>query len=180
MTALFIAALSAPMPYARTIAFWLFSAAALTDFLDGYLARRLGLITDFGKLMDSLADKVLVTCAFVCLVGIGFFPAWAVGVVVAREFLITGLRGIAASRGIVLPAERIGKHKAFWQMASIVILLALGAAAEWPYFWGDGVGPEADAIREAITPWLVALTVGFTGYSGIAYLVRHSDLIQDK
>lgn len=180
MTAVFVPALTSGLPFSRTAAAALFLLASLTDFADGRIARRRNLITDFGKLMDSLADKILVVSAFICLVGMRHLPAWAVVVVVAREFLITGLRALAASKGRILPAERLGKHKTFWQMATITFLLLTLAAEEWRGLAGGELSETAAALREAVTPALLAVVVGFTVYSGLGYLWKHRDLISDR
>lgn len=171
ITAILVAVLALPMPRAATAALLLFLAAALTDYLDGAIARRHNLITDFGRLMDPLADKILTVSAFVCL--IPAIPAWAVITIIAREFLITGLRLLAGTKGVVLPAERLGKHKTAWQMITIVFYLLLGALREWsPNAAYDALG------REWIGPVLLAITVALTVYSGGAYFWRHRDLIQ--
>jgi CDP-diacylglycerol--glycerol-3-phosphate 3-phosphatidyltransferase len=149
----------------------LFLAATLTDYLDGVIARRWNLITDFGKLMDPLADKVLTASAFICLIPFGALPAWAVIIIISREFLITGLRLLASSKNIILPAEKLGKHKTAWQMATIIYFLLLLALREWTKpvsiletAWGGG-------------QWLVGITVVLTVYSGLAYLYKNRALI---
>jgi len=112
-------------PY--TFALVVFIAAVITDYYDGKIARERGIVTSFGKLMDPVADKVLVAAAFVMFVKIDYVyvPAWAVIIILTREFLITGLRALAAVEGIVIPAERLGKHKAGWQMGCIITTLGL-------------------------------------------------------
>ncbi len=175
LTVLFVAVLAAGVTQGFSIAWILFVVAALTDYLDGVLARKLGQITDFGKLMDPLADKVLTASAFICL--IPSIPAWAVIVIIAREFLITGLRALASSKGIILPAERIGKHKTAWQMITILFYLTLLALREWP-----GILPENAAAFawRVIGPTLVAITVLLTLYSGMAYFWKNRALIEAR
>lgn len=145
----------------------------LTDYLDGEIARRRELITDFGKLMDPLADKILTASAFVSLSESGAIPAWAVIVIISREFLITGLRSLAASKGIILPADNLGKHKTAWQMATIVYFLSLLAIAEW------GSWKVLEGAWSLGALLLVPITVGLTVYSGIAYLVKNKGLLTD-
>src|ERR1700761_1416234 len=111
LTALFVGALSSSWRWRNTAGLALFSLASITDYLDGEIARRYKLETNFGRLMDPLADKVLLAAAFICLVDIHAFPAWVAVVIVAREFLITGLRLLAATQGIVMSADSAGKHK---------------------------------------------------------------------
>ncbi|RMF87130.1 MAG: CDP-diacylglycerol--glycerol-3-phosphate 3-phosphatidyltransferase [Nitrospirae bacterium] len=102
---------------------WTFALAAITDFFDGYLARRYGLVTRLGKLLDPIADKVLITAALVMLVEIERASAWVVIVILGREFAVTGLRALAASEGVVLAAESLGKWKVGAQITAILMLL---------------------------------------------------------
>lgn len=110
----------------RMIAFALFVAASLTDFFDGYLARKYNLVTDFGKLMDPLADKILVISALVLFVELRYIPAWMSIIVIAREFLISGIRMLAAAKGEVIPAGKLGKYKTTSQMIVILIMIVVG------------------------------------------------------
>src|SRR5258708_12273819 len=103
----------------------LFVAASITDYFDGAIARRRNLVTDFGKLMDPVADKVLMAAAFICLIPEHAIPAWAAIVIISREFLITGLRLLALSKGIILPADKMGKHKTVWQILTFIHFLPL-------------------------------------------------------
>src|ERR1041385_2058043 len=130
LTILFVLSLSSNWAYGRTIALLLFALAGISDYFDGEIARRYGIVTKFGKLMDPLVDKVMMAAAFICLVPLGAVPAWVATIVVARDFLITGLRLLATAEGIVLPAERLGKHKTSWQIATVVFFLFLLAARE--------------------------------------------------
>lgn len=110
----------------RYLAFGFFVVAALTDWLDGYLARKHNLITDFGKLMDPLADKILVISAMVIFVYLRWLPSWMSIVVIAREFLISGIRTLAAAQGEVIPAGNLGKYKTTTQMIVIIVMLFFG------------------------------------------------------
>ena len=105
------------------LAFLFFVAASVTDMLDGYIARRDHLITDFGKFMDPLADKILVCSAFICLTALGRIGAWIVIVIIAREFAISGMRLIAADHGVVIAASIFGKAKTVSQMAAVLLLI---------------------------------------------------------
>jgi CDP-diacylglycerol--glycerol-3-phosphate 3-phosphatidyltransferase len=113
----------------RMISLALFAAASITDFLDGYLARKNNQITDFGKLMDPLADKILVISALVVFVEVDYLPAWISIVVLAREFLISGIRSLAAANGEVIPAGNLGKYKTTTQMIGIILIIILGATS---------------------------------------------------
>jgi CDP-diacylglycerol--glycerol-3-phosphate 3-phosphatidyltransferase len=175
LTVLFVLALSSSWQYARTAALVIFLIAGLTDFVDGEIARRYGVITNFGKLMDPLVDKIMVAAAFISLVPLKAVPAWAATAVVARDFLITGLRLMASAKGRILPAESLGKQKTSWQIVTIIFFLALLSIAELHYvdeqsIWWLRAWEEAG-------PVLVWITVALTVYSGLGYAWRNRDLI---
>lgn len=112
----------------KWIALALFIVASLTDLLDGHIARKYNLITNFGKFMDPLADKLLVCSALICLVELGRIPSWMVIVIIAREFIISGFRLIASDNGVVIAASYWGKFKTTFQMVMICLMIAnLGA-----------------------------------------------------
>lgn len=175
MTVLFVAALSSSWQYARTAALLIFLIAGVTDFIDGEVARRYGIITNFGKLMDPLVDKIMMAAAFISLVPLKAVPAWAATTVVARDFLITGLRLMASAKGRVLPAERLGKHKTSWQIITVIFFLFLLSMLElhyadtrsewWVRAWYDA------------GPILIWITVGLTLYSGLGFAWRNRALI---
>ena len=167
--------------FAYTAALLLFLGASVTDYLDGHFARKLGVVTNFGKLMDPLADKVMIAAAFICLVPLKAIPAWVVIMIIAREFLITGLRLLAAGRGVILQSERLGKHKALWQIVTCGYFLLLLSVMEWE---------RAGWVSLRVKQWwweawryggwtLAALTLVLTIYSGIGYLWKHRDLIEE-
>lgn len=155
----------------------LFVVASITDYFDGEIARRRKLVSDFGRLMDPLADKVLMAAAFICLIPERALPAWAAIVIISREFLITGLRLLAASKGVVLPAEKLGKHKTAWQMATVIYFLLLLSLLEF----------ERAGVTGELTWWplafrfgggaLIALALVLTLYSGFGYLWKNRALI---
>jgi CDP-diacylglycerol---glycerol-3-phosphate 3-phosphatidyltransferase len=173
LTALLVASLSVRYPANFLVALLVFLAASLTDYLDGVIARKWNLITDFGKLMDPLADKVLTASAFICLIPYKALPAWAVIVIISREFLITGLRLLASSKGVILPAEKLGKHKTAWQMITIVFFLALLALRDL----GLGNSPTVDMLWSRGGAVLVTVTVALTLFSGSAYLWKNRALL---
>lgn len=111
-------------PSFRWVSLAIFCAASVTDTLDGMIARKYNLITDFGKFMDPLADKLLVTSALICLTSLGELPAWVTIIIVAREFAISGFRLVAADNGIVIAASMWGKFKTVSQMAMVILMLA--------------------------------------------------------
>ena len=131
-----VAFLYAPFTGASTIAFVLFVVGALTDWADGYYARKQGLVSNFGKLMDALTDKVFMVGLFITLLAAHKLPAWTLPLlllILSREFLITGLRLVAASSGVVIGAEKSGKHKTVSQIvAAILLLLAIAVRNDFP------------------------------------------------
>jgi len=179
LTVVFLWALFWPwaIPFRNTLALIIFGAAGITDFLDGRLARSRGLITNFGILMDPLADKVMTCSAFIAFVeSTHLHPdapvkvaAWMVIIIVARELAITGLRLLAASKNIVLAAEGFGKHKTVSQIVVINALLIVDACGEWPawlqHLFQPWVGPFAEIML-----WV---TVALTAASGLIYLWRN-------
>lgn len=122
LTVAFLVVIFSGMPLYETIALALFVAAGISDFLDGQIARRRNLITNFGILMDPLADKIMVCSAFIAFVELGWFPAWMTVIIVARELAITGLRLLAASKNVVLAAEGYGKHKTISQIVAVIAI----------------------------------------------------------
>ena len=116
----------------KYIALAIFCVASFTDYLDGHLARKNNLVTNFGKFMDPLADKLLVSAAMICLVEMGRLPAWIVIIIISREFIISGFRLIASDNGVVIAASYWGKFKTVFQMAMIIVLICnLGGAFVW-------------------------------------------------
>jgi CDP-diacylglycerol--glycerol-3-phosphate 3-phosphatidyltransferase len=154
----------------------LFVFASFTDWLDGYLARRFNMKSDFGALLDPIADKVLVLGTFLAFVQLGIVPAWMVLVIALREFVITGVRMVAASRRVVLPAAKEGKHKTVSQMGTLVVLFAALVAYRYG-LWSPGIG------------WAVWLDVGIglclwatvllTLYSGFMFFWQHRSVLRD-
>jgi CDP-diacylglycerol---glycerol-3-phosphate 3-phosphatidyltransferase len=182
LTVVFLWAMFSKFAYNDTFALFFFCAAGVTDFLDGRIARARGLITNFGILMDPLADKIMTCSAFIAFVeSTHLHPdapvkvaAWMVIIIVARELAITGLRLLAASKGVVLAAERFGKHKTVSQIVAIIALLVTDARNEW---W--------PSLRAALwwapqfTEVALWLTVALTAASGLIYLWRNRALYLD-
>lgn len=174
------------------IALVLFCLASVTDFLDGYIARKYNQVTDFGKFVDPLADKLLVTAALLIFIEKGIFPAWMVFIVLAREFIITSLRNVAAAKGKVLAASWTGKVKTCVQIAGIIIdffvlILISGsledmnnAIASSLGVIGGADGPTAVSTAGFGIPNIVAWVVTLvTIYAGVDYMVKNWDLVKD-
>lgn len=172
LTFIFMYFLFARWTGARYLALITFAVACWTDYCDGYIARREKQITDFGRLMDPIADKILLLAAFLAFVELKLVPAWTVVIIVAREVTVTGLRIFAMGRGTVLQAEEAGKHKTVSQMAAIftiLLFLILKDTAKFFAFW-----------NAAIERWfldtifvLMLITVVLTLTSGISFLLRN-------
>jgi CDP-diacylglycerol--glycerol-3-phosphate 3-phosphatidyltransferase len=143
---------------AGVIAALCFSVASLTDILDGFLARKHNTVTPIGKVMDPLADKLLITVCLIMLIPLHQVPAWVVTVLVARDLAITGLRSMAALQGSAMPAEAMGKHKTAFQTVAIIFLLL-----HYQYF-------TIDFHRIGMGLLMVALVLSV--WSGVAYCVR--------
>jgi CDP-diacylglycerol---glycerol-3-phosphate 3-phosphatidyltransferase len=180
LTVLFVFALNSEWEFGRTAALVLFIVAGITDFFDGEIARRSHSVTNFGKLMDPLVDKIMIAAAFISLVpqqlaGFRAIPAWAATIVVSRDFLITGLRLLASTKGQVLPAEKLGKHKTSWQIVTVVFFLTLLALLELQFATVETVWWERSwRVGGAALVWI---TVGLTLYSGLGYAWRHRAVV---
>ncbi|MDY0191682.1 MAG: CDP-diacylglycerol--glycerol-3-phosphate 3-phosphatidyltransferase [Desulfuromonas sp.] len=121
----------------RQMGFWaavVFSLASITDWVDGYLARKWEIVTVMGKFLDPLADKLIVMAAMIMLIPLQRIPAWAVFFIIARETLVTGLRSVASTEGIVIDASNLGKYKTIFQMVAIIALLL-----HYDYYWFFGL-----------------------------------------
>ncbi len=169
----FVLSMSIAWSFASTGALVIFSLASLTDWLDGSIARRYNLITDLGKLLDPLADKILISAAFISLIERGLAPMWMVVVIIAREFLITGLRIVAANKHLILAAEKAGKHKTITQIVAILVSLSYLTLTEF----GLGQTFVAQILHSAITPlFWVALFI--TVVSGGLYFYKNRFLFE--
>lgn len=147
--------------YDKWIALAIFIVASLTDLLDGKIARKYNLVTNFGKFMDPLADKLLVCSALICLVSLEKIAAWMVIVIIAREFIISGFRLVASDNGVVIAASYWGKFKTTFQMVMICLMIADIA--------------QISLLTDIVTWIAVALTV----ISLIDYLVKNKDVMKD-
>ena len=178
--------------WANIFALLIFIGASITDYYDGVIARKQNMITTLGIFLDPLADKLLVTSAFILFVGIYTLniPAWMVICIISREFIITGLRSIAASKNIIIPANMAGKVKTTSQMIAIITILVIlvvnSGITKFYYItpyellettgWQHFVG----LILIHAPYWLMLAATIFTLYSGISYLILHKSIFSDQ
>lgn len=160
----------------KILALIIFSLAAVSDYYDGFLAKTRGLISDFGKIMDPIADKILVLSAFLAFVQMQLVEAWMVVVIIFREFLITSLRLYALNHGKVLAANRSGKHKTISQMVTIFLILIFIVLKEVLAQFNLWKNPFEIFYLRAIYV-LMLVTVSLTIISGLAYLWENRKLI---
>lgn len=160
----FLGVLYAGFPGSRYVALAIFIIASLTDMLDGYIARHYNQITNFGKFMDPLADKVLVMAAMCYFVEVGRMPGWALAIVLLREFAVSGMRLVAVEQGRVIAAAWSGKIKTAATMVCLCLMLALGKPVSAP-----------DYVAVLSTVVIVATTV----YSGIEYFYKNRDVFKN-
>lgn len=154
------------LPITHFIAALIFIIASTTDWLDGYIARKYQLITNMGKFLDPLADKLLVSAAFILIVELGLAPAWVVILIISREFAVTGLRLVAAGEGIVLAASKMGKLKTVSQILAIILLLL----HNFPFSY---IGLPIDII-------LLYIALILTVWSGVEYFVKNWHVMRDS
>lgn len=162
--------------WAKVVALVIFMLAAVSDFVDGFIASRRNMITDFGRLMDPIADKILVLAAFAAFVQLQIIAAWMFTIIVAREILITSLRLFALNKGKVLSASRAGKHKTVSQMLVIFTILGFIVLKEAMLTYSTWNPVWEKFFRQTIYI-LMLVTVGLTLYSGIAYLWENRNII---
>lgn len=164
--------------YSRYFALFVFATASLTDVYDGHLARRTGVVTSFGKFMDPLADKLLTSTAFIAFVAVGYVKSWIVLPIIVREFFITGLRAMAAYRGVVIQSSILAKWKTASQMVAIVIILLFtNLQMTWPVL-GHHHSPVPTEVAFKVFNWLILATMVMTLLSGIDYIVKNATLIK--
>lgn len=171
MVPFFVAAMVLPFSNHYLWALILFIAASFTDTLDGKIARKQGLVTDFGKFMDPLADKILVTSALICFVDLWITPAAVIIVIIAREFVVTSLRLIAAPKGIVIAADIFGKMKTVLQMIWVAATIFQMYLEE--ELW---IGIPALSVLNTVLMWL---TLALTIVSGVNYLWKNRSVLSD-
>ena len=175
------------IPWANTVSFALiiFGIASATDYFDGQIARARGIVTNFGKLFDPLADKILIAAAFILLSsdkGIpeaSRMPAWITIVILSREFFVTGIRLVAAGQGAVLAAEKLGKHKMLWQILTVIYFMMRQASAE-PIFGFMRPAFSANLeVERIVASGVVYFTTLLTLVSGFSYFWKNRQMFDD-
>lgn len=150
--------------YGNYIAVAIFIVASITDFLDGKIARKYNLVTNFGKFMDPLADKLLVCSALICLIQLELIPAWVVIIIIAREFIISGFRLVASDNGVVIAASYWGKFKTAFQMLTVIVLIL-------------NIPNKVFTILRAV---LIYVSLALTVISLIDYIAKNKDVLKDQ
>lgn len=171
MVPIFVGLMSFDYGVCYAVAYVVFVLAALTDYYDGKIARERDLITNFGKLLDPVADKVLITGAYVMLMYVPELqiPAWTVVAIIAREFLITGARLLAAHDGVVIAANRWGKTKTVLQMVYVFTFLFLVVVARVLSAWAPKAGDTLAGLVRAASLWAIVFVALYTVYSGVQF-----------
>jgi len=176
--------------WGQYLALLVFIAAALTDYWDGKIARKYNLETNFGRIMDPLADKLLMATAFVCFVQLGWARAWMVILIIGREFAITGLRVLAAAQGRVIAASKSGKNKTISQIVAVLVILVTNAVVStlqtWLPPWEVTLenlgwsGRFLIVLADHLPYWSMVVAAILSLYSGVEYLLANKELFQDK
>ena len=181
MTGLFVLVMSVPDSYIKenqlpncriTVALIFFLMASISDFLDGYLARKFNLVTDFGKLMDPLVDKILTSAVFIVLTKEDMVPAWITITIIAREFLVTGLRLLASNQGALLSADSLGKWKTTFQIITATYFLITVGEDE------KIINPLTSLQMPIIGNVLLFICTTITVVSGLSYVKKNLNLIR--
>jgi len=181
LTVVFVVLFYIPLANAISLALTIFIVASITDYFDGEIARRRNLVTNFGKLMDPLADKILMTAALV-VVAIPAekilhpVPAWIVIAVLAREFFVTGIRQLAAQAGVVLAAEKLGKHKMVWQIITVIYFLLLAATKEPLLAWASPMFRWMPLSPDIFGNLCLLMMGSLTIISGFSYFWKNRSL----
>jgi CDP-diacylglycerol--glycerol-3-phosphate 3-phosphatidyltransferase len=179
--------------YNSVLALVVFCAASITDMLDGQIARRNKTVTPLGIFLDPIADKLLISAAFIYFVDVPMLgiAAWMVIIIIAREFIITGLRSIAAVRNVMIPADKSGKFKTLSQIIVIIVTMVILIAYE-AFFEFVGLTPDAlrlydfgsyatlSLIMEKMPFWATIVAVMFTIYSGVNYILKYRKLFSEN
>jgi CDP-diacylglycerol--glycerol-3-phosphate 3-phosphatidyltransferase len=188
ITPFFIVCLEIGGFFFNVLSLFFFVAASMTDFFDGRIARKNKIVTTFGVFLDPLADKLLISAAFICFISIEYVgvPSWLVIIIIAREFLITGLRSIAANKNTVIPADKFGKFKTTSQVIAVVLIISILIVNSYFAEFSNTFGFSKEKIilflnfLNEIPFWAIALVSLITVYSGINYMLKNKQLLEEK
>ena len=169
---LFMIAYIWDFPYNELVSCVIFAIASLTDGVDGYVARNYNMVTDFGKFIDPLADKLLIATALICFVGSGEIGAYMAIIIIAREFMVTGLRTVAMSKGVVIAASMTGKIKTCIQIGAVICV----------FLFGNDFIYRVNVFGTELSIGYIAMLVAtlYTIYSGVEYMVKNKKLLEDQ
>ena len=175
MIPIFMVAYLIDFPYHNLVACAIFALAAFTDGVDGYVARNYKMVTDFGKFIDPLADKLLIATALICFVESGEIAGYMAVLIIAREFIVTGLRTVAMSKGVVIAASMTGKIKTCIQIIAVICVFLFGRNPDYGNF-------EIQMLGSSYTPGFIAMFIAtiYTIYSGVEYLSKNKELLADQ
>ncbi len=179
LTVVFLLLIRDPSFWAAVLAMAVFVLASLTDYLDGYVARKYHLITDFGKLMDPIADKFLTLSAFIVFVGMHLIVDWMVAIIIGREVVVTGFRLFALKKNMVLMAEKAGKHKTVSQMVVIFLILGFIVLQRSRCCW-SGVSMELEMLLKTGIDLFMIVTVFLALTSGLSFMWVNRKMIQSQ
>ncbi|MFO1483116.1 MAG: CDP-diacylglycerol--glycerol-3-phosphate 3-phosphatidyltransferase [Verrucomicrobiaceae bacterium] len=185
LTGVFVVCFYLPWRNSASLALVVFGIASLTDYFDGQIARARGIVTNFGKLFDPLADKILIAAAFVMLTADKSIPeplrlpAWVTIVILSREFFVTGIRLVAAGQGAVLAAEKLGKHKMLWQILTVIYFMMRQASLEPWFGFARGAFTANVETESLVASLLVYFTTLLTLVSGFSYFWKNRHLFAD-
>ena len=165
--------------YSRIFGFILYLIAALTDIFDGHYARKYGIITGFGKFMDPLADKILVSAALIALVSLGHARAWMVMLIIAREFYVTGLRSLAAYKGTVIPPSVLARLKTIVQMSVISFMMLVITFESVFQIYASPLSSLLNFDQQLVYDLILGVTTLLTVYTGFDYTVKYYSMIKN-
>lgn len=185
LTAVFVVCFYIPWANTVSLALLIFGVASITDYYDGKIARARGIVTNFGKLFDPLADKILIAAAFILLASdknipeASRLPAWIAIVILSREFFVTGIRLVAAGQGAVLAAETLGKHKMLWQILTVIYFMMRQASGEPIFGFTKPAFTASPEVEHIVASAIVYFTTLLTLVSGFSYFWKNRHMFDD-
>jgi CDP-diacylglycerol--glycerol-3-phosphate 3-phosphatidyltransferase len=179
LTPIFMSFFVVDLPWCKILGFFLFIVAALTDLADGHYARKYGIITGFGKFMDPLADKILVSAALIALVAIGYARAWMAMIIIAREFYVTGIRSLAAYKGTLITASTIAKIKTASQMIAITFIFIVITLEAIFCLYDSPAQSILNFDRQLVFDIILGAATVLTVYSGVDYTVKYYSMLRN-